>query len=106
MAEVKLMVLYPVPTDIQQFENDYREHLLLFHQKMNIPNDIRPYTVTKIHSEPENQAPFYQIFMMPFPSAEALQQALSTPEMQEVAADAVQISTGGAPVILVGSDTE
>ena len=50
MAEVKLMVLYPVPTDIQQFENDYREHLLLFHQKMNIPNDIRPYTVTKIHS--------------------------------------------------------
>ena len=106
MAEVKLLVLYPFPTDVQQFENDYRDHLSLFHQKMNIPNDVHPYTVTKIHSEPGNQAPYYQIFAMPFPSAEALQQAMSTPEMQEVAGDAVRISTGGAPVILVGSDTD
>ena len=106
MEEVKLMVLYPFPTDVQQFENDYHAHLSFFHQKMGIPNDARPYTVTKIHSEPENQAPYYQIFTMPFPSAEALQQAMSTPEMQEVAGDAVRISTGGAPVILVGSDAD
>ena len=106
MAAVKLMVLYPFPTDVQQFENDYREHLSLFHQKMNIPDDERPYTVTKIHSDPENQAPYFQIFTMPFPSAESLQQAMSTPEMQEVAADAVRISSGGVPIILVGSDAD
>ena len=106
MAEVKLMVLYPFPTDVQQFENDYRAHLSFFHQKMNIPNDVHPYTVTKILSEPESPAPYYQIFTMPFPSTEALQQAMNSPVMQEIAGDAVRISTGGAPVILVGSDTE
>ena len=106
MAEIKLMVLYPVPTDVQQFENDYRDHLSLFHQKMNIPNDSRPYTVTKIISETENPVPYYQMFTMPFPSAEALQQAMSTAEMQDVANDAVRISTGGTPLVLVGCDTD
>lgn len=106
MAEVKLMVLYPLPTDVQQFESDYRDHLSLFHQKMKLPNDVRPYTVTKIISGAENPAPYYQMFTMPFPSQEALQQAMSTPEMQEVAVDAVVISTGGAPIVLVGRDTD
>ncbi len=27
MAEVKLMVLYPHPTDAAQFDTDYRDHL-------------------------------------------------------------------------------
>jgi uncharacterized protein (TIGR02118 family) len=106
MEEVKLMVLYPVPTDVQQFENDYREHLSFFHRKMNIPDDARPYTVTKFRPVPGRQAPYYQMFSMAFPSAEALQQAMSTPEMQEVAGDAARISTGGDLVILVGSDTD
>jgi hypothetical protein len=42
------------------------------------------------------------MFAMPFPSAEALHQAMASKEMQEVVADAGRISTGGAPVILVG----
>jgi len=104
MADVKLMVLYPHPTDTAQFDNDYRDHLRLIHQKANIPEDARPYTVTRFLPTPEGHAPFYQLFTMPFPSAEALQQAMSSPEMQEVAADAVRISSGGAPVILVGSE--
>ena len=104
MAEVKLMVLYPHPTDTTQFDNDYRDHLRLLHQKTGIPEDARPYTVTQFHPMPEGAAPFYQLFTMPFPSAEALQQAMSSQEMQEVAADAVRISSGGAPVILVGSE--
>ena len=104
MAEVKLMVLYPHPTDAAQFDTDYRDHLSLLHQKANIPEDARPYTITRILPTPEGKAPFYQLFTMPFPSAEALQQAMSSPEMQEVAADAVRISSGGAPVILVGSE--
>lgn len=40
--------------------------------------------------------------MMPFESAEALEQAMSSSGMQEVAADANRISTGGAPTILIG----
>ena len=104
MAEVKLMVLYPHPTDAAQFEADYQDHLRLLHQKANIPDEARSYTVTRFLPTPDGPAPFYQLFTMPFPSAEALQQAMASPDMQEVAADAVKISTGGAPVILVGSE--
>jgi len=44
------------------------------------------------------------MFTMPFDSQEALNAAMASPGMQEVAADANRISTGGAPVILVGRD--
>lgn len=104
MTDVKLMVLYPHPTDTAQFDNDYSDHLRLFHQKTNIPEESRPYTVTRFLRTPEGPASFYLLFTMPFPSAEALQKAMSSPEMQEVAADAGRISSGGAPVILVGSE--
>ena len=106
MSDIKLMVLYPFPTDVDKFEKDYLEHLALFHRKMNIPTDVRPYTITKIHSNAQSPSPYYHIFTMPFPSSEALDQVMSTPEMQEVAGDAARISSGGAPVILVGSDTD
>jgi uncharacterized protein (TIGR02118 family) len=105
MAEVKLMVLYPPPQDPAQFDEDYRDHLRLLHRKMKIPEDARPYSVTRFLPTPEGPAPYYQLFTMPFPSAEALQQVMETPEMQAVAADAVRISTGGAPVVLVGQES-
>lgn len=106
MTDVKLMVVYPHPTDTVQFDRDYSDHIRLIHQKMNISEDSRPYTVTRFLPTPGGPAPFYRLFTMPFPSAEALQQAMSSPEMQEVAADAARISSGGAPVILVGSEEE
>lgn len=104
MAQVKLMVLYPQPTDITQFEQDYQAHLKLFHQKMNIPEKTRDYEVIKMHDSPAGPSPFYQMFSFTFPSKQALEHTLATQEMQAVAADANRISTGGAPVILIGHD--
>ena len=104
MASVKLMVLYPHPVDTTQFDSDYRSHLEFLHQKTGIAQDAAPYTVTKFFPGPEGPAPFYQLFTMPFTSAQELQEAMSSPEMQAVAADAARISSGGAPVILVGGD--
>ena len=106
MADVKLMVLYPFPSDVEQFENDYREHIVLLHKKMNIPADAHPYTITKMHSDPENQTLYYQMFTLPFPTAEALRQTLNSPEMQEIAGDAARISSGGTPIMLIGSDAD
>lgn len=104
MTDGKLMVLYPHPADPMQFDKDYRDHLRLFHQKMNIPPDEHPYTVTGFLATPEGPSSYYQLFTMPFPSVEELQKVMNTREMQEVAADAVRISTGGAPVVLVGKE--
>jgi uncharacterized protein (TIGR02118 family) len=102
MAEVKLIVLYPYPADVDQFNRDYQEHLKFFHEKVQIPPHVRPYTVTRFVETPQGSPVYYQMFTMPFPSAEALQQAMSSPAMQDVARDAVRISSGGAPVILLG----
>ena len=98
----KLVVLYPQPTDVKQFEKDYKEHIQLFHDKTGIPNDVTPYAITKFLNGQEGVAPYYQMFSMPFDSFEALQKTLASEEMQEVAADAFRISSGGDPVILMG----
>lgn len=99
-----LVVLYPHPTDSEKFEADYELHLLLLHDKTGIPFEAKPYTATKFYPNPDGSAPaFYRMFMMPFESMEALQGAMSSPGMQEAATDAVRISSGGAPVVMVGS---
>ncbi len=43
---LQLMVLYPVPTDEQQFERDYLKHLALLHEKTGIPAAVKPYSLT------------------------------------------------------------
>lgn len=100
---LQLIVLYPQPTDVQQFEATYAKHLVLLHEKTGIPTTVKPYNVTKFLPTPEGTPPFFQMFTMPFESPEALQAAMSSAGMQEVAADANRISTGGAPTILIGS---
>mgnify|MGYP000105796470 CR=1 FL=1 len=100
---VNLVVLYPQPTDIAAFESDYEGHLALWHEKAGIPKDQTPYTILRFAPGPDGPAPYYQMVTMPFPSAEALEEAMSTPLMEELGADAVRISTGGPPLILVGA---
>ena len=99
---VQLVVLYPQPTDADQFEADYRAHLRLLHDAMGFDDDALPYTVTRFRPTATGPAPYYQQFTWTLPSAAALQEARARPGMQEVAADAVRISSGGAPVIMVG----
>jgi len=99
-----LIVLYPHPSNADQFEIDYVVHTALLHEKTGIPVDVKPYIATKIFPNPDGSAPaYYRMFLMPFDTMEALQGALASPGMQEVAGDAYRISTGGAPVIMVGS---
>jgi uncharacterized protein (TIGR02118 family) len=102
MSEVKLIVLYPYPKDTAQFDRDYEAHLKLLDEKSR-PDGL-PYTVTRIQAAADgSQAPYYRMFVATFPSMEMLQKVMSTPELQEVAADAVRISTGGPPVMMIGS---
>jgi uncharacterized protein (TIGR02118 family) len=103
MKKIKLIVLYPYPTDVDEFKQNYREHLSLFNRKMNI-SDVTdlPYTVTRFASLNGDPPQFYQMFTMPFSSMEVLQLTLSSEAMQEVAGDATRISSGGAPSIIIG----
>ena len=102
---MNLIVLYPQPENPDKFESDYSSHIKLLHEKMEIPLDQKPYKLTKFYSGPGGKPPYYQMFTMPFKSAEELEEALSSPAMQEVAADANRISSGGAPTILMGKSS-
>ena len=102
MPEVKLIVLYPYPTDVDQFDRDYEAHLKLLAEKSG-PDGL-PYTITRVHAAADgSRAPYYLIFVASFPSMDVLQKVMSTPELQEAAADALRISTGGPPVMMIGS---
>ena len=100
---LQLMVLYPQPSNVQEFDAAYSRHLELLHEKTGIPASSKPYTVTKFLPMPQGAPAFYQMFSMPFESPEALQSTLSSAGMQEVSADAARISTGGSPTILIGT---
>lgn len=103
---ITLKALYPQPTDIAKFDADYAEHIKLFHAKTGIPASERPYTITKFMPSPDGSpAPFYQMFSMPFESIEAFQATMADAGFQEVAADAVRISSGGAPVMMAGDES-
>jgi len=99
---MKLTVLYPQPLNQEKFESDYNAHLKLLHEKTGIPTDVKPYSITRFLSGPEGKPPFHLMFIMSFESQEQLEKTMSSPGMQEVAADATRISTGGAPTILIG----
>ena len=99
---MKLTVLYPQPLNQEKFESDYNDHLKLLHDKTGSPSSEKPYSVTRFLHGPEGKPPFHLMFIMPFESQEQLERIMSSNDMQEVAADATRISTGGAPTILIG----
>ena len=99
---MKVTVLYPQPLNQEKFESDYNDHLKLLHDKTGIPSSEKPYSVTRFLHGPEGKPPFHLMFIMPFESQEQLERIMSSNGMQEVAADATRISTGGAPTILIG----
>ena len=100
---LQLTVLYPQPSDVQQFEADYIIHIALLHEKMGIPPEVKPYTTLKFLKSPDGPSLFYRMFSMPFKTMEMLQAAMSSPGMQAVAADANRISSGGPITILIGN---
>jgi len=100
MAETKIVVMYPRPTDVDAFEKAYtEEHIPLAVEKIK---GMIKFAATKALGTPDGSpAPFYRIAELYFPSMEALQKCAASPGMQEAAAHAFAISTGGPPIILV-----
>ena len=100
MAETKIVVIYPRPTDVDAFEKLYvDEHVPLAVEKIK---GMTKFAATKVVGTPDGATPpFYRIAELYFPSMEALQKCAASTGMQEAAAHAFAISTGGPPIILV-----
>ena len=100
MAETKIVVIYPRPTDLEAFEKAYvEEHIPLAMEKIK---GVTKFAATKVVGTPDGSTPpFYRIAELYFPSIEALQESAASARTQEAVAHAFAISTGGPPIILV-----
>ena len=99
---VKLMVIYPHPNDIEAFETVYnRDHVPVAVAKLAGKTKI---VASKIVGSPQGAPPFHRIAEIHFPSMEALRACATSDGGKQTIANAVAISSGGAPVFLVAEE--
>lgn len=102
MANVKLVVIYPQPKDIDAFEKVYQnEHVPLAVAKLGGKTKI---VATKILGSPQGTPLFYRIAEVYFPSMQALEECAASDGGKEALTHAVKISSGGTPIFLVAEE--
>ena len=98
----KLVVLYPPPTDVQTFERRYQsEHVPMVMKQID---GLRKFVAAAVIGTPMGVAKFHRIAELYFDSVDALQAAMASPGGQATGAHATEISTGGAPTVLIAED--
>jgi uncharacterized protein (TIGR02118 family) len=102
MPDVKLVVIYPRPKDVDAFEKIYQnEHVPLAVAKLGGKTKI---VATKILGSPQGVPPFYRVAEVHFPSMKALEACAASDGGKEALAHAVKISTGGPPIFLIAEE--
>jgi len=102
MANVKLVVIYPRPKDVEAFEKIYvNEHVPLAVAKMNGKTKI---VATKVLASPQGTPPFYRIAEVHFRSMADLEACAASEGGKQTLAHAVSISSGGPPILLVAEE--
>jgi len=99
IAEVKLVVMYPRPKDIDAFEKVYQnEHVPLAVAVLGGKTKI---VGTKVPGSPEGIPAFYRIAEIHFRSMADLEACAASDGGRQTLAHAVTISSGGPPIFLV-----
>ena len=97
----KWIVLYPPPADVATFERRYTaEHAPMVHK---IPG-LRKFVAAKALGAPAGAPAYQRVAELYFDSMEALQASMGSAAGKEAVAHAGEISTGGAPVVLIAED--
>ena len=101
MAEATLTVIYPIPSDVDEFEKRYSDE--------HVPMALKTLTgvasrgvFTKVVGSPSGAAPYHRMAQIVFSSMAVLQQAAAAEATQALLGNAAEISTGGPPLILIG----
>lgn len=81
---VKLVVLYKKPTDVQAFENHYREVHTPLARKMP---GLKRLEISHFTGSPGGEPKFYMMAELYFENVEAMKAALSSPEGKAAAKD-------------------
>jgi uncharacterized protein (TIGR02118 family) len=102
MKSTKLIVAYPQPKDVEVFEAVYQnEHVPL--ALANLAGKTKMVSTETVQT-PQGMPAFYLIAEVHFPSLEALQRCAESAGGKETLANAVKISSGGPPVIMVAEE--
>jgi uncharacterized protein (TIGR02118 family) len=99
----KLIVLYPPPVDVAEFERRYRlEHAPMVLDKFP---GLKKFVAARVLGTPAGTAaPYQRIAVLYFDSSESLQSAIASAGARATVAHAVEISTGGPPLVLIAED--
>jgi len=104
MAAVKLILMYPVPKDMDSFERAYHgEHIpmaALIFQAAGATKAV----LTKITGAATDTRSFHRIAEIYFPTSEALQACAASQPGREALANAHKISNGGPPTVLIAEE--
>jgi uncharacterized protein (TIGR02118 family) len=99
---IKLIVMYPRPKDIEAFETVYsREHVPMAVEKLKGKTKI---VASRVLGSPNGQPAFHRIAEIHFPSMQELEACAASEGGKQTLANAVAISSGGAPVFLVAEE--
>jgi len=100
--KARLIVMHPRPTDVQTFETVYnRDHVPMAVEKLAGKTKL---VATRVLGSPNGKPPFHRIAEIHFPSMEALEACAASEGGKQTLANAVSISSGGAPVFLVAEE--
>jgi uncharacterized protein (TIGR02118 family) len=96
-ANVKLVVIYKRPKDIDAFEKVHQnEHVPLAVRKLDGKTKI---VATKVVASPQRTPPLYRIAAVHFPSMKDLEGCAASDAGKQVLAHAVSISSGAPPIL-------
>jgi uncharacterized protein (TIGR02118 family) len=99
MTGVKIVVIYPHPTDEKVFEREWTEkHQPLVEAKLK---GMTRFVATKVLGSPHGRVTAYRIAEAHFSNMNELNKCLESEGGKEVLAHAARMSSGGAPIILL-----
>ena len=102
MTTTKLIVAYPQPASVEDFERAYQEeHVPLALDKLR---GMTKLVATKTIASPQGTPAFYRVAEVYFPSMKALEECAGSEGGKETLANAMKISSGGPPVIMIAEE--
>jgi uncharacterized protein (TIGR02118 family) len=104
MAATKLIVIYPTPKDVDAFERAYSAQHLPMAAPVFAASGATKAVLTRVAGAPAGAAPYHRMAEIHFPSHEMLTACVTSQAGREVLADARNISNGGAPIVLIGTE--
>ncbi len=100
----KLLVMYPMPTNMEAFERAYAKEHLPMAAPIFAAAGATKAVFTKVSGSPAGKPAFHRIAEIHFPSQETLQDCTASPAGRDAIAHAHKISSGGPPVVLIGDE--